>query len=104
MYLQLNLGAATLPAGSQFIECDDVVGLFCDSVAADPLGGERRNGPGELLDDLRNSDGEHALATAEQVDDLVVAAALVHGGAVGNEGDLGDLVDAAVTQLSLIHI
>src|SRR5690606_9069639 len=52
----------------------------------------------DLAPDTTDGDAEHALAAGDEVDDLVGRGALVHARAVRHEGDLGEVLDAALTQ------
>ena len=52
----------------------------------------------DLAPDPADRDAEDALATGEKVDDLLCGGALVHGGTIAHQGDLGKVVDAAFTQ------
>ena len=66
-----------------------------------PRCGWARSGHLGLLDlapDPADRDAEDALATGEKVDDLLCGGALVHGGTIAHQGDLGKVVDAAFTQ------
>lgn len=53
----------------------------------------------DLPPDPPERDAEHALAALQQVDHLVGARALVDAHAVAHQGDLGQVVDAAVAQV-----
>src|SRR3954452_12785215 len=63
------------------------------------FGRQRGEGALDRAPDPAQRDAEHALATAQQVDDLVVARALVHRDAVAHQRDLGEVVDPAGPQV-----
>src|SRR4051794_19834099 len=63
------------------------------------LGGEVGERALDLAPDATDRDAEDALATLEEVDDLVVAGALVDAGAVAHQGDAGQVVGAAGPQV-----
>src|SRR3954469_6066066 len=64
-----------------------------------PLAGEVGDGSGELPHGARHRDAEDALAALEQVDDLLGGRALVDGGAVGEQRDVGEVLDSALAQM-----
>src|SRR4051794_10572791 len=53
----------------------------------------------DLAPDSADGDAEDALSALEQVDDLVVAGALIDRGAVAHQGDAGQVVGAALAQV-----
>ena len=57
----------------------------------------------DLAPHAADGDAEDALPAADEVDDLVVAGALVDAGAVAHEGDLGEVLHAALTQRRDCH-
>ncbi|COX83373.1 Uncharacterised protein [Mycobacterium tuberculosis] len=47
----------------------------------------------------RDGDAEHTLAALQEVDDLLGRRALVHGGPIGEQGDVGQILDATLAQM-----
>src|SRR5690606_35405574 len=70
-----------------------------DGAAVGPFHREVLDGPADLLHGPAHGDAEHALAAAQQVDDLLGRRALVDGGAVGEQGDAREVADAAAAQV-----
>jgi len=89
-----SLGALALATSSQLVEADHVV----LGEVIDALRREGRNGAGQLLQDARNRNAKDALAASEQVNDLIVGTALVHGGAIGDKGQLCQVIYATIAQ------
>src|SRR5699024_1737304 len=52
----------------------------------------------DLAPDPAHGDAEHALASLDQVEDVLGGGALVHRGTVAHEGDAGEVVDPALAQ------
>jgi len=46
-----------------------------------------------------DSDPEHSLAALHEVDDLLFRCAFVHAGAIAHEGDLREVINAAIAQV-----
>ena len=67
--------------------------------AVGALAGEVGDGAGQLAHRAADRDAEHALAALQQVDDLFGRGALVDGGAVGEQRDVGQVLDAALAQV-----
>src|SRR5689334_1994089 len=67
--------------------------------AVGPLAGEVGDRAGELTHRTRDRDAEDALPALEQVDDLLGRGALVDGGAVGEQGDVRQILHTALTQV-----
>src|SRR3954451_21800436 len=63
------------------------------------LAGQLRQLALDLAPDAADRDAEHALATLDEVDDLVGGGALVDAGAVAHQGDLREVVDTAVVEV-----
>src|SRR5690625_1658427 len=63
------------------------------------LGGQLGERALDLAPHPADGDAEHALATLDQVDDLVGARALVHARAVAHQGDPGEVVHATLVQV-----
>src|SRR3954452_24969859 len=61
-----------------------------DRAAVDALGGQLGELAGQLAQRAGDGDAEHALTAGEQVDDLLGRGALVDGGAVGEQRDVGE--------------
>ena len=53
----------------------------------------------DFADDPAHRDPEHALPTLHEVDHFVRGGALVNAGAVAHQGDLRQIVDAALAQV-----
>src|SRR3954447_11893874 len=70
-----------------------------DRAAVDALGGQLGELAGQLAQRAGDGDAEHALAAGEQVDDLLGGGALVDRGAVGEQRDVGEVLDPAVAQV-----
>src|SRR5258707_9400604 len=68
-------------------------------LTAGPLGRELRQRSLDLAPDTAEGDAEDTLATGQQVDDLVGRGAHVNAGPVTHQGDLGQVVDAALAQV-----
>ena len=64
-----------------------------------PLAGQLGERSLDLAPDAADRDAEDALAALQQVDDLVVAGALVDAGAVAHQRDPGQVVGAALAQV-----
>ena len=57
------------------------------------------DGAGQLAHGARHRDAEHTLAALEQIHDLFSRSALVDRGAVGEQGDVGEVLHTALTQV-----
>ena len=67
--------------------------------AVGALAGEVGDRAGQLAHRAGNGDAEHALATLQQVDDFLGRRALVDGGAVGEQRDVGQIANTALAQM-----
>src|SRR6478735_9263232 len=77
----------------------ELVALVCFLRLGGALRGQVSERPLDLAPDAADGDAEDTLATLEEVDDLVVAGALVDAGAVTHQGDAGQVVGAASAQV-----
>src|SRR6478672_4897077 len=89
-------GSADLAGGSPRGQLVAGAGLL---VLRGALAGQLGERALDLLPDTADGDAEDALPALEQVDDLVVAGALVDRGAVAHQGDAGQVVGAALAQV-----
>ena len=89
-----GLAVAVLTAGGQFVlrrgDRLAAVGAFA---------GEVGDCAGQFAHRAGHGDAEYALAALEEVDDLFGRRALVDGGAVGEQRDVGQVADAALAQV-----
>ncbi|CRK51306.1 hypothetical protein RHCRD62_20745 [Rhodococcus sp. RD6.2] len=76
-----------------------VLGALLGLAAVGAFGREVGDSAGQLPHCTAYGDTEHTLPTLEQVDDLFRRRALVHRGAVGEQSDLRQVRDAALTQV-----
>jgi hypothetical protein len=81
---------------------DAEVGPPDDALFAGPrgggFGGQVGEGDVDVGPDLADGDAEHALAAADEVDDLLVGGAFVDGGPVGEQGEPGEVCGAVCAQ------
>src|SRR4051812_27368793 len=77
----------------------ELVGRARARLVGGTLAGELGERALDLAPDSADGDPEDALPALEQVDDLVVARALVDGRAVAHQGDPGEVVGAALAQV-----
>ena len=78
--------------------------FVCDCYRGDvfPVGilcRKRRKRPFDLAPDTADSDTEHTLTTANQVDDLISAATLVNARPIAHQGDPCKVIALATTQM-----
>ena len=66
----------------------------------DAFRGEGSDGAGEFLHDAGDGNAEDSLAAGEEVDNFFVAAAFVDGGAIADQGDGCEVVDAEVAKVA----
>src|SRR5215213_5715021 len=64
-----------------------------------PLAREVGDGSGQLPHRAGHRDAEYTLTALQQVDDLLGRGALVNGGAVGEQRDVCQITDAALTKV-----
>ena len=87
-------GAAGGPTGAEL-----VVGVGRGGLVLGALAGQLGEGALDLAPDAADGDAEDSLPALQEVDDLLGRGALVHGGAVGEEGDPGQVLDTALPQV-----
>src|SRR2546425_869229 len=79
-----DLAVAVLPSGRQLVfRRSNRFATICAFTR------EIGDSAGQLAHRPGDGDAEHALPTLQQVDDLFCRSALIHGGAVGEERDVG---------------
>ena len=72
----------------------------CDRLAAvGALAGEVGDRAGQLPHGAGDRDAEHPLAALQQIDDLLGGCALVDRGAVGEQGDVGQIANTPLAQV-----
>ena len=67
--------------------------------AVGALAGEIGDGAGQFAHRTGDRDAEYALTALQQVDDFFGRGALVDGGAVGEQGDVGQVLHTALAQV-----
>src|SRR6478736_4236742 len=77
-----------------------VVRVVVRGLVLDALAGQQGQLTLDLAPHASDGDAEDALSTLDEVDDLVGGRALVDGGAVAHEGDLGEVLDTALAQVA----
>src|SRR4051794_14227948 len=77
-----------------------VTGDFSGARVARSFAGKLSKRPLDLAPDTTDGDAEDALSTLQQVDDLVVAGALVDRRAVAHQSDPGQVVGPALSQVT----
>lgn len=90
-----DLAVAMLASGGQFI-----FGGSNRLPAVGALTVEVGDNTRQLPHRARDGDAEHTLAALQEVDDLLGRRALVHGGPIGEQGDVGQILDATLAQMS----
>jgi hypothetical protein len=99
------------PDGSESARPPEFGGVLADDAEGGPpdgalfagprgggFGGEVGEGGLDVGPDLADGDAEHALAAADEVDDLLVGGAFVDGGPVGEQGEPGEVCGAVCAQ------
>src|SRR5260370_15946328 len=80
--------------------CQLVFGGGNRLAAVGALAVEIGDNAGQLAHRAGHGDAEHTLAALQQVDNFLGRRALVHRGAVGEQRDVGEILDATLAQMS----